>query len=105
MKNLLKVSCLVVALLATVAMVGCGGGGGGGGNPAAPVNTTSNEARAAQEAVSPVFQNSTAILNGGATVASFRASTSNANAFDINGTGNAVMTALEAPKLLRAVLT
>jgi hypothetical protein len=39
MKNLFKSSCLVVALLASVALVGCGGGGGGGGNPVAPTQT------------------------------------------------------------------
>lgn len=103
MKNLLKVSCLVVALLATVAMVGCGGGGGGGGNPAAPVNTTSNEARAAQEAVSPVLQNADTIL-GINVNASSRASTSDIQEFSVTSTNNAIMSAFEAPELIRAVI-
>ena len=63
MRKSFKNSWLSLCLLASVAMIGCGGGGGGGGgNPAAHVNTTSNEARAAQEAVSPVLQNADTIL-------------------------------------------
>ena len=104
MKNLLKVSCLVVALLATVAMVGCGGGGGGGGgNPAAPVNTTSNEALAAKAAVTPVLQNADTIL-GIKVNASSRASTSDIQEFSVTSTNNAIMSAFEAPQLLRAVI-
>ena len=41
MKNLFKGICLVVALMATFAMVGCGGGGGGGNNSSAPVTNVS----------------------------------------------------------------
>ena len=37
MKNLLKGTCLVVALMATFAMVGCGGGGGSSKKSSAPV--------------------------------------------------------------------
>ncbi len=104
MRKSFKNTWLSFCLLASVAMVGCGGGGGGGGgNPAAPVNTTSNEARAAQETVSPVFQNADTILGGG-NVASFRTSTSNIQEFSVTSTNNAIMTALEAPNLLRAVI-
>ena len=102
MRKSFKNSWLSICLLASVAMVGCGGGGGGGGNPAAPVNTTSNEARAAQEAVSPVLQNADTIL--GQNVASFRYSTSNIQEFSVTSTNNAVMTAFDTPELLRAVL-
>ncbi len=106
MRKSFKNSWLSLCLLASVAMIGCGGGGGGGGgNPAAPVNTTSNEARAAKEAVSPVFQNANAILNGGASVASFRASTTNIEEFNTNEIGDSVINAIQAPQLLRAVIS
>lgn len=108
MRKSFKNSWLSICLLASVAMVGCGGGGGGGGNPAAPVNTTSKEALAAKAVVSPVLQNADTILNGGGkTNASSRLSINGTNAeqFSISSTNNAVMTALEAPDFIRAIIS
>ena len=62
MRKQFKNSWLSLCLLASVAMVGCGGGGGGHSSGPAPV-TLSNEAVAAQAAVSPIVANAQAILD------------------------------------------
>ncbi len=126
MKNLLKSNCLIVALIATIAIVGCGGGGGGGtpssNNPAAPVNNTlPNEALATREAVLPILQNANAIFSGsGANTNSNSNSNSNSssnpepsaiingknsNEFGLNQVNANVIAAIQTPNFVRAVIS
>ena len=108
MRKSFKNTWLSICLLASVAMVGCGGGGGGGG-AYVPSNTQAPEAQTAQSVVNssvvPVVNNFSTILNGGVAT-TFRPSTSaNVEVLSNNEIGNSIVTALEAPQLLRAVIT
>lgn len=83
MKFLSKKSCLSLALLASMSLVGCGGGGGH--SDPAPVSGPSASV-AAEAVVSPIVKNSDTILKGEAPKpAAFRFSVNeDANAFDVS---------------------
>ena len=108
MRKSFKNTWLSFCLLASVAMVGCGGGGGGGGS-SAPVNTQSPEAQTAQSGVTssvvPVVTNFSTILNGNVTASSRTSIANNKEVFSMADTNNSIVAAMEAPKLLRAVIT
>lgn len=108
MRNLFKKSWLFVALMATLTMVGCGGGGGSKNYVASQLDQEAQNVKTATaETVGAIVKNIEAIIPS--TVSSLRASTntsvSNTPKFDVSSTNNAVMTALEAPKLIRAVIS
>ena len=107
MRNSFKFCWLSICLFATLAMVGCGGGSSNDISvyPVSPEKYPDDVA-AAQSVVSSVFNNANIILgneNGGN--ASLRTSVSNVKELNNNQIGNSVVKALEAPKLLRAVIT
>ena len=110
MRTIFRNIFFFVAVISALLLTACGGGSSdpvinNGGNPVSPKENLSNEALAVKDAVTPVLQNAKAILNGGA-VDSFRFSTDgNTNELSNNEIGNAVIKTLEAPKLLRAVIT
>ena len=108
MRKSFKNCWLLICLLSTLAMVGCGGGGGSSVNPAFPRNTesqVSNEALAVREAVVPVLRNADTILGLGGGNASFRTSTGNVKEFDTTEIGNSVVNSLQTPQFLRAVIS
>ena len=110
MRTIFRNIFLFIAIISTLLLTACGGGSSdsvinNGGNPVALKENLSNEAVAVRDAVTPVLQNADAILSGGV-YNSFRISTSeNTNELSNNEIGNAVIKTLEAPQLLRAVIT
>ncbi len=111
MRTIFRNIFLFVAVISSLLLTACGGGSSdpviinNGGNPVSPKENLTNEALAVRDAVTPVLQNADAILNGGV-ANSLRFSTSgNTNELSSNEIGNAVIKTLEAPQLLRAVIT
>ena len=110
MRTIFRNIFLFVPVISALLLTARGGGSSdhvinNGGNPVSPKENLSNEALAVKYAVTPVLQNAKEILNGGV-VNSFRFSTDgNTNELSNNEIGNAVIKTLEAPKLLRAVIT
>ncbi|MBQ3644679.1 MAG: hypothetical protein II961_08795 [Candidatus Riflebacteria bacterium] len=105
MKNLFRSSCLVVALIASVAMVGCGGGGGGSShnNNGGNTQTLSEEATAVRDSITPVMNYAGSIISGGVN-GSPRLSTSNTNTFNTKEINDATVASLKTPNYLRAVI-
>ena len=100
MGNSFKKSWLSLCLLASLAMVGCGGGGGGSKNNSASLPY---EALVAKAVISPILQNANAIIKGGV-VTSYRYSTNDTNTFSTTDTNKAIVSAIQTPDFLRAVI-
>ncbi len=98
----MKKSFLFGALLASLALVGCGGGGGSS-SPVAPQVVIPNQAVVAGSVVAPIANNAQSILNY-APVTSSRLSSSNTDGFDFDNVSTNVQTALKANKVLASFL-
>ena len=99
----MKKSFLSIALIASLALVGCGGGGGSS-SPTAPAVVVPNEALVAGSIVSPIANNANTILDYTPAAASYRLSTNNSDNFSFDNISDNVQIALKAPVIARATL-
>ena len=99
MKFLSKKSCLSLALLASMSLVGCGGGGGSSDIPPGPDSKISTSAKAVQNSVTPVFNNADSILGISAAVRA--ALDADVEIFDKDVLGAEIAKAMDLGSILR----